>query len=296
MRLARAGLACLLLAAAQSPTRAQGPRQRVLIGLIPELNIFKQKARFGLLGEYLSRRAGVPVQLTILSRYGNIIERFQSEGMDGAFFGSFTGALAIAKLGVVPLARPVNLDGSSSYQGYLFVRKDSGIAGVAGMRGKRMAFVDRAATAGYVFPLAWLREHGIARPDAFFGESYFTGSHDAAIFAVLEGKADVGAAKHSVYARVRAEQPRVERELAILAESPPVPSNGLCVAATLEPAIREKLKAALLGLHLDPDGERVLKQLGALRFIETTADDYRPVLELSRKAGIDVKDYQYRNQ
>ncbi len=118
-RLSQAGLACLLLLAAPSPAPAQAPRQRVLIGLIPELNIFKQKARFGLLGEYLSRRAGVPVQFTILSRYGNIIERFQSEGMDGAFFGSFTGALAIAKLGVVPLARPVNLDGSSSYQGYL---------------------------------------------------------------------------------------------------------------------------------------------------------------------------------
>lgn len=43
------------------------------------------------------------------------------------------------------------------------VRKDSGIAGVAGMRGKRMAFVDRAATAGYVFPPAWLREASPSR-------------------------------------------------------------------------------------------------------------------------------------
>ena len=47
--------------------------------------------------------------------------------MDGSFFGSFTGAMAIEKLGVEPIARPVNLDGTSTYKGYIFVRKDSGI-------------------------------------------------------------------------------------------------------------------------------------------------------------------------
>ena len=72
-------------------------KSRILLGLIPELNIFKQKARFRPLGEYLTKRMGVPVEFTILSRYGNIIESFQSERMDGAFFGSFTGALAIER-------------------------------------------------------------------------------------------------------------------------------------------------------------------------------------------------------
>src|SRR5512138_1812163 len=114
-------------AAATAPIGPGVRRAQVVIGLIPELNIFKQKARFTLLGEYLARKIGVPVKFTILSRYGNIIESFENDQMDGAFFGSFTGALAIEKLGVVPLARPVNLDGSAQYKGYLFVRKDSGI-------------------------------------------------------------------------------------------------------------------------------------------------------------------------
>ncbi|MFZ6017256.1 MAG: PhnD/SsuA/transferrin family substrate-binding protein [Nitrospirota bacterium] len=48
---------------------------------------------------------------------------------------------------------------------------------------------------------------------------YFTGSYDAAIYAVLDKKADVGAAKHSVYDRVRRNDPRVDKELLILAES-----------------------------------------------------------------------------
>ena len=40
----------------------------------------------------------------------------------------------------------------------------------------------------------------------------------------------------------------------------------------------------------------MLAEFGALRFIETTAEDYRPVSEMARAAGIDLKKYVYRNQ
>jgi phosphonate transport system substrate-binding protein len=274
----------------------QTARQKLLIGLIPEMNVFKQKERFRLLGDYLSQKTGVEVKFTILSRYGNIIDRFNSENMDGAFFGSFTGALAIEKLGVVPIARPVNLDNTSSYRGYLFVRRDSNIRGVSGMKGKRMAFVEKATTAGYVFPLAYLREHGIRDSDHFFSSSYFTGSHDAAIHAVLEGQADIGVAKHSIYDQMKADDPRVARDLVIIAESPWVPSNGLCVRKGLDEGLKQKLKQTLLGLDKDPKGAAVLQQVGALRFIDTSVSDYQPVFEMAKKAGIDIKHYDYRNK
>ena len=274
----------------------QAVRQKLLIGLIPEMNVFKQKERFRLLGDYLSKKTGVEVKFTVLSRYGNIIDRFTSENMDGAFFGSFTGALAIEKLGVVPLARPVNLDNTSSYRGYLFVRRDSKIRDVTGMKGKRMVFVEKATTAGYIFPLAYLKEHGIKDVDHFFSSFYFAGSHDAAIHAVLEGQADIGAAKHSIYDRVKADDARVARDLVIIAESPWVPSNGLCVRKGLDKELQQKLKQALLTLDKDPEGAAVLQQLGALRFIETSIRDYQPVFEMAKKAGIDIKQYDYRNK
>ena len=278
------------------PALAQSSQTKLLIGLIPEMNIFKQKQRFKLLGKYLSEKTGIPVEFTILSRYGNIIESFTAEKMDGAFFGSFTGALAIQKLGVVPLARPVNLDNTSTYHGYILVRKDSGIKSVADMRGKRMAFVEKATTAGYIFPLAWLRENGIEDIDGFFSESFFTGSHDAAVIAVLDRKADIGAAKHSMYDWVKKDNPRIEKELTIIARSPSVPSNGLCVRKTLDAGLQEKLKQALLNLGQDPADEAVLAKFGALRFIETTTEDYQPVFDMAQKAGIDIKKYNYRNE
>ena len=277
------------------PVFAESGQKQLLIGLIPEMNVFTQMERFKPLAEYLSKKTGAEVNITILSRYGNIIERFQSEKMDGAFFGSFTGALAIQKLGVDPLARPVNLDGSSTYHGYLFVRKDSGIKKVSDMKGKKMAFVEKATTAGYIFPIAYFKKNGVTNIDTFFSEYYFTGSHDAAIYAVLDKKADIGAAKHSVYDRVRRADPRVDKELVILAESAKVPSNGLCVRKGLDRQLKEKLKKTLLTIDTDPEGKVVLQKLGAIKFIETTVADYAPVFDLAKKAGIDIRTYDYNN-
>ncbi|MGE5301140.1 MAG: phosphate/phosphite/phosphonate ABC transporter substrate-binding protein [Acidobacteriota bacterium] len=275
---------------------ARAQQKEILIGLIPEMNVFKQRERFKPLAEYLTKKTGIRVNLTILSRYGNIIERFTSEKMDGAFFGSFTGALAIQKLGVVPLARPMNLDGSTQYWGYLFVRKDSGIKSVSDMKGKKMAFVEKATTAGYVFPVAYFKEHGVKDVDKYFSDHFFAGSHDAAIYAVLDRKADVGAAKHSMYDRVRKADPRVDKELVILAESAKVPSNGLCVRKGLDKNIQKKLKEALLNIDKDPEGKIVLEKFGGIKFIETTVADYKPVFDIARKAGIDIKKYIYRNE
>lgn len=296
--LKKIGALSLLLTILLIPEYAipQTARPKLLIGLIPEMNVFKQKERFSLLGEYLSKKTGADIQFTILSRYGNIIERFTTEKMDGAFFGSFTGALAIQKLGVVPIARPVNPDQTSTYRGYLFVRRDSGIRTIADMKGKKMAFVEKATTAGYLFPLAYLRENGITDPPHFFREHFFAGSHDAAIYAVLNRKADVGAAKHSMYRRMMKENPRIEKELVIVAESPNVPSNGLCVRKGLNPEIIKKLKSALLNLHENREGEAVLQKFGALRFIDTSERDYDPVFKMAQNAGIDIKHYDYSNK
>jgi phosphonate transport system substrate-binding protein len=284
-------LICLSLAAT-----AGAAQQEILIGLIPEMNVFKQMERFKPLSEYLTKKTGVKVNITILSRYGNILERFQIEKMDGAFFGSFTGALAIQKLGVDPIVRPVNLDGSSTYHGYIFVRKNSGIKTVQDMKGKKMAFVEKATTAGYIFPVAYLKEHGVTNLKTFFSEYYFAGSHDAAIQAVLDKHADIGAAKHSIYDRLRASDPRVDKELLILAESAKVPSNGLCVRKGLDSTLKKKLQQALLNINNDPEGKVVLEKFGARAFIETKVADYGPVFDLVKKAGIDIKTYNYKNE
>lgn len=266
------------------------------IGLIPEQNVFIQVSRYKPLGEYIEKKTGIKIKFTILSRYGNIIDHFIIEKMDGAFFGSFTGAMAIEKLRVDPIARPVNLDGNSSYRGYIFVRKDSGIKTLADMKNKRVVFVEKATLAGYVFPIALFREKGIIDIGKYFKEYYFAGSHDAAIDAVLNKKADIGCAKDSVLDRVVRREPGVANDLKILFTSPGVPSNGLLVRKDLSVSVRNQLAEVLLNMDKDGEGREVLKKFEALRFIPTVKDDYKTVYEISAKAGIDLRTYKFINK
>ncbi|MGV1101029.1 phosphate/phosphite/phosphonate ABC transporter substrate-binding protein [Thiovibrio sp. JS02] len=281
------------------PEEAPGDRvvvkQTIRIGLMPEIDIFSQKKRYEPLARYLEERLGVVVELRMLSRYGNIIDNFVSEELDGAFFGSFTGAMALRKLGVIPLARPEGKDGVSTYHGMVFVRKDAGIRSMADMKGKRFAFVDKATTAGWLLPLHYFRQLGIDDYAHWFSETYFTGTHEDAIYDVLNGSADLGAAKNTVFERLARQDSRIGSELEILATSEPVPENGLAVRPGLDEKLVAGLKAALLGMDQDPTGREVLANFGAARFIETTAGDYGVVVDFAARIGLDLAEYRYVN-
>jgi phosphonate transport system substrate-binding protein len=283
--------------AKESAGLTKTPRQQeLLIGLIPEQNVFRQRERYLILGAYLSSRLGITVNFTSLNRYGNIIERFTSEKMDGAFFGSFTYALAHTQLGVEALARPVNLDGTSTYRGYLFVRRDSSIRTSADMKGKRFVFVERATTAGYLFPLVYFKEHGIADPHSYLRETFFAGSHDAAIQAVLNKEADIGAAKNTIFDQLAAENPRIEKEMMILATSDVLPQNCLAVRKDLDPELKGALKKTLFDMENNEEGREALRRFGARDFIETSENDNEYFYRLSSQVGIDLKKYRYNNE
>jgi len=270
-------------------------QKSLLIGLIPEHNIFKQLERYEPVADYLSKRIGVFIKLKVLTRYGNVIDNFTSLGLDGAFFGSFTYTLAKAKIGVDAIARPESISGVSTYHGLIFVRKDSGIRSPSDMKGKSFAFVDKATTAGYLLPLAYFYEHGIKNYQTFMKETYFTGTHEDAIYDVLNKKADIGAAKNTVFMRLAAEDSKIINELVILTRSPDVPENVLGMKRELDDVIKNRLKQTLLNMHNEPGGIAVLRAFGAKRFIETTEDDYTGVYKYTQDIGLNLETYDYMN-
>jgi phosphonate transport system substrate-binding protein len=163
------------------------------------------------------------------------------------------------------------------------------------MRGKRFAFVDKATTAGWLLPLHYFRTQGIDDPSSWLRETYFTGTHEGAIYDVLDEKADIGAAKNTVFYRLAGSDPRLSDELTILARSPDVPENALCVRRDLGDALKAKLKETLLNMHQKEEGKEVLALFGAARFIPTTEENYRVVFEFAATINLDLETYDYIN-
>ncbi|MBI5556439.1 MAG: phosphate/phosphite/phosphonate ABC transporter substrate-binding protein [Deltaproteobacteria bacterium] len=277
------GLMCLTALAAL-PVSAAGQTEELLIGIEPEHNIFKQMERYRALAGYLSGQLGVKVNLTIMSRYGEVIKRFKSLNLDGAFLTSYTATMGIRELDLQPVANPVNRNGESTAQGYIFVRKDSGIRDVKDMEGKSIVFVDPATMEGYLFPLAYLRQRGITDPEKYFNRFIYSGSHASTIFAVLDGRADIGAAKNTVFDKLVDNDPSIAQELSIIARSPKVPEITLCIKNEIAGDLRARLSEVLLRMDKTPQGQNVLNQFEALRFIESSKADFATVEAMALEA------------
>lgn len=266
------------------------------IALLPERNVFEQKKRYQPLQEYLSAAIGRPVAFKLLDNYQVIFTEILEHRVEGAFFGSMNGAIAQLKGGVEILARPVDLDGVSTYSGYIFTKIDSGITrDPKSWRGRRIALVNKVTTAGYLYPLSLLRISGYTGdPESYFKQMVFTGSHDAAILAVFNGESDLGACKNTIYEEYARLHPEIQRNLSVIAISAQVPSNGLGVRPDLDPKLKALLRDALLGMNTRADEQRALRQFQVQRFVATTAADYQPVFTMAREAGLDLAAWPLR--
>jgi phosphonate transport system substrate-binding protein len=261
--------------------------------LVPEKNIFEQRRRYKYITDYLSMKMEMNVIVEIMANYGEITVAFQEGRADAGFFGSFSYVLTHAKTGIELIARPVWLDDSSSYRGYIFVRKDSGIQSVKDMKNKSLVLVDKATTAGYIFQRYYFKYSGINSLEDYFSRISFARSHDAAAWSVYTGEADIGGAKNHIFNSLKEEYPDFRKQMLVLAESPEVPSNGLAVRKDLNPAIKLRLKNILLGLHENPEGREILKNFKARKFIVTTDSDYGALYNMIKDVGIDL--YAYPN-
>jgi len=262
--------------------------------IIPEKNVFEQRRRYKFITDYLSKKLDMAVLVEVMNNYGDICDAFLEGRADAGFFGSFSYVLARVKAGIEPLARPVWLNEESTYRGYIITRKDSGINTVEDMRHKRLILVDKATTAGYVFPMYFFKYSGIENLDDYFAKLIFAGSHDAASWAVYTGEAEVGGVKNHIYKAMVEEYPDFNEQMQVLVESPEVPSNGLAVSNSLNPAIKSRLKNILLRLHENEEGQQVLKDFGALKFIKTTDEDYRVLYTMVNALNIDLQEYPYK--
>ena len=273
---------------------SKNPGEKIVlkIGLIPEQNIFDQLNRYKHIGDYLESKTKIKIEFKALTKYGDIVTDFEKLELDGAFFGSFIYAIAHSKLGVIPIARPENPDGSSTYHGLIFVRDDSHIKDVHDMKGKIFAFVDKATTAGYLLPLAYFEDNGITDYKIFFKKTYFTGTHEGTIYDVINGYADVGAAKNTVFYRLARTDPRIAKELRIITRSPDVPENSLALKKDVDEKIRNKVRETLLDMNKDPSGMKILKSFGAVKFIGTNDNDYQSVYDYASETGLDLSNYQ----
>ncbi len=267
---------------------------KLIIGVIPEVNIVKQMERYSPLLKYLGKKIGMEVGVKPLANYGLIYEELRDGKIDAGFFGSFVYGMTHARIDIDPIALPVRPDGVSTYAGYTFVRNDSGIKGPKDMKGKTIALVDPATTAGYLAQKVYFKKHGLDIDKDV--KIFWAGSHDAAAMAVFNKRADMGGAKNHPFNKIASENPAFKKAMVILDESPSVPDNVLAVKKGTDAKLKEKIRSVLISMDKDSEGSEVLKNFGAAKFIVTNDADYKNLYIMTKEAGIDLKTFPYKKQ
>jgi phosphonate transport system substrate-binding protein len=169
------------------------------------------------------------------------------------------GKTAIAWMPPIPcveleekgLAEAITLpvrDGLTAYFSALLARRD-GPRTLAEVKAKRVGWVDRDSSSGYLVPRLHLIGSGRS-PKEMFAEERMLGSHAAVLDAVEAGECDVGAT-HCATKTPRWGEPGGPRERPFdaLTVVGPIPNDAVVVSSVLPAALREIVQRFFLDLE-----------------------------------------------
>jgi phosphonate transport system substrate-binding protein len=229
-------------------------------------------------GVTLGKLVGLPIRVTVASDYAAVVEALRNRTADLAFVHPAGYVLANREAKAMIVAKD-QWHGNTSYTSRIYVRKESGITTLEGLRGKTIAFVDPTSASGYVYPMVLLIQKGLVTnrdPKTFFKEFVFSGSHDAGLLALLNGHVDALASFDQAREQYL-KDPAQREKIIFVAETEPIPEGGICARDGLDPAVFAKVRTALLSMK-GPAYAEILKKLYDIDGFEPAEDrEYDPV-------------------
>jgi phosphonate transport system substrate-binding protein len=211
-----------------------------------------------LLGSYLEKAIGRPVELVTRRTYQEISALLISRQLDGAWICSPPFITYEAELEL--LAVPV-WNGQPLYRSYLIAEAGREASSIEDLAGDIHAFSDPDSNSGYVATAAELAAQGL-RPEQFFSRTIFTYGHRNVVRAVASGLAQSGSVDGYVYEVLKEVEPALIEKTQVVRPSPWFgfpPIAGPRAAAGSER--RDRLRQALLTAHEDALGRTLLTSL-----------------------------------
>jgi phosphate/phosphite/phosphonate ABC transporter binding protein len=254
----------------------------IIFAINPFVSPAKIKESYIPIIDAAAKKIGLKPMVIIVSDYDALGTALVSKKADVGWFSPFAYVSARDKDAIVPLATP-QVNHSTSYEGYIIVRADSGIDTLDDLQGKDFGFVDKESASGYVYPKALLAEHG-KNPNTFFKNTSFLGSHNQVIEAVLAGTVDGGATYTDAFNSAKKSGLPMDK-IKIIARTEPIPKDVIAVRSNMDSKTAEALKQALLEIDdNNPEYKSFLSLSNTNGFVAANDSNYDVVRKAS-KAG-----------
>ncbi|HDC8268735.1 TPA: phosphate/phosphite/phosphonate ABC transporter substrate-binding protein [Staphylococcus aureus] len=282
-----------------SDSKSGGYKPKELtVQFVPSQNAGTLEAKAKPLEKLLSKELGIPVKVSVSTNYNTIVEAMKSKKVDVGFLPPTAYTLAhdqkAADLLLQAQRFGVKEDGSASkelvdsYKSEILVKKDSKIKSLKDLKGKKIALQDVTSTAGYIFPLALLKnEAGInATKDM---KIVNVKGHDQAVISLLNGDVDAAAVFNDARNTVKKDQPNVFKDTRILKLTQAIPNDTISVRPDMDKDFQEKLKKAFIDIAKSKEGHKIISEVYSHEGYTETKDSNFDIVREYEKLVKDMK-------
>jgi phosphonate transport system substrate-binding protein len=220
-----------------------------------------------------------------VSDYPAAVEALVNKKVELVWFGGFTHVQAQIRSGgkIVPIAQR---EEDTKFQSVFIAKKDSGIKGLADLKGKQVSFGSQSSTSGHLMPRHYLLQAGL-NPEKDFRRIAYSGAHDATIASVVSGKVDAAALDVTVWRKFVSENKVDTKDVDVFYTTPTFFNYNWSVHADMPADLRQKVTQALLDLDpATPEGKEILQLNRATRYIPTSPENYKGIEAAGRSAGL----------
>lgn len=276
-----------------------GTPKSLNVQFVPSQAATKLESRAKPLEKMLSDRLGIPVHVSMSTDYNTVVEAMKSKKVDVGFLppngyvlahkqGAADVLLQAQRYGVKqPGGKPTN-NLVNTYRAEILVKKGSKIKSWKDLKGKSISIQSPTSSAGYVYPIAELKEKGLDVRKSC--KLVTVTGQDQSVLNVLNGDTDAAFVFEDARTIVKKDNPKIMSQVVPIYFTKPIPNDTISVVPTMSKAFRKKLAKAFIDIGKSKKGKKVIESIYTHEGYVTTKDSdfnvvrkYEKIIESTKK-------------
>lgn len=259
--------------------------QEINFGVIATDSASTQRERWEPFFADMAKKTGLSIKSFYAPDYAGVIEAMRFNKVQVAWYGNKAAMEAVDRSNGEVFAQVMYADGTFGYHGLLAAHKDSPYNSVDDVlknsKSINFSIGDPNSTSGFLVPTFYVfAKNGVDHRTAF--KTVRNASHGANLLAVLAKQVDVATNNTEDLTKLENSKPELASQVKVLWKSPLIPSDPFVWRKDLDPAVKAKLKAFVLGYaKTDPAEKAILKNIYSYGgFRESNNDQLIPIRQL----------------
>ena len=240
------------------------------VQFVPSQAATKLESRAKPLEKMLSDRLGIPVHVSMSTDYNTVVEAMKSKKVDVGFLPPNGYVLAhkqkaadvllqAQRYGVKqPDGRPTK-ELVNYYRAEILVKKGSKIKTWKDLKGKSISIQSPTSSAGYVYPIAELKEKGLDVRKSC--KLVTVTGQDQSVLNVLSGDTDAAFVFEDARTIVKDDNPNIMKQVVPIYFTKPIPNDTISVVPSMPKSFRKKLANAFIDIGKSKKGKKIIESI-----------------------------------